>query len=67
MNNQTFNIHWRLIEDFPANPGEYLVCYELRDGSYGAMDWLFYSPKKGWDDGGTGEFPIFWTDIPLPR
>jgi hypothetical protein len=67
MNNQTFNIHWRLIEDFPVNAGEYLICYKLRDGSYGDLDWLFYSPKGGWEDTDTPEFPAFWTDIPLPR
>jgi hypothetical protein len=67
MNNQTFNIHWRLIEDFPAKSGEYLICYKLRDGSYGDLDWLYYSAKEGWDDTGIPEFPSFWTEIPLPR
>lgn len=67
MNNQTFNIHWRLIEDFPANPGEYIVCFRLRDGQYGQAEWMFYSPKFGWDVEPGEEFPVFWTDLPLPK
>ena len=65
MNNQTFNIHWKLAEDYPPKDGEYLVCFTLRDGSFGYPDWMDF--RKGeWIVEEGNEYPAYWTQIPLP-
>lgn len=65
MNNQTFNIHWRIAEDYPTADGEYLVCFLLRDGSYGNPEFMNFS-RGEWEWGDVGEFPAFWSYIPMP-
>ena len=68
MNNQTFTIHWRMVEDFPTKDGEYIVCHEMRDGTYGDPCWLTFE-KGEWSVHEWGDHiqPAYWTDLPLPR
>lgn len=64
MNNQTFNIHWRIAEDYPTADGEYLVCFMGKDGQYGWPDFMDFRDGE-WKVGDL-EFPSYWTSVPMP-
>ncbi|ATW62814.1 hypothetical protein SCBWM1_gp130 [Synechococcus phage S-CBWM1] len=64
MNNQSFQIHWKLALDFPPRDGKYLVCFLLRDGTYGDPEYMNF--RNGEWECFEEDYPEFWTDLPLP-
>lgn len=70
MNNQSIRATWKLIEDYPARDGFYLVAFENSSGEFELIDsevWEFSSGSWYSVDGKTNEFPTFYIDIPMPR
>ena len=35
---QLVKANWHIIEDFPPRDGDYVVCFQTSDGSYGDLD-----------------------------
>jgi len=53
---------WRLLEDFPEKPGEYVVVIE---GKY--LDIWYYAGSNGWDvPEDTELFPSHWLELQYP-
>ena len=67
---QLVKANWHIIEDYPPRDGDYVVCFQTADGSYGDLDIWTFNVKMGWEPlfGYTpdGE-PAFWIDLPMPK
>jgi hypothetical protein len=67
---QQVKANWHILEDYPPRDGDYVVCFQTDDGSYGDLDIWTFNLKNGWEPlfGYTpdGE-PTHWCDLPLPR
>ena len=68
MNNQSYQGHWRLAEDFPTRDGEYVCCFVTTDGTMGWPEPMLFE-KGEWISimGTDGISPTFWTTLPMPR
>jgi hypothetical protein len=70
MNNQSIRATWKLIEDYPTKDGFYLVAFENSSGDFELIDcevWEFSAGSWYSVDGEEDSFPMFYTDIPMPR
>jgi hypothetical protein len=65
VNNQTYKIHWRLVEDLPAEEGLYYVCFRDKHGFLGGEQLVVF--RKGEWEFLPNEDPAFWTSVPLPK
>ena len=66
---QLVKANWHIVEDFPPRDGDYVVCFQTDDGSYGEPDiWTFsrgtWEPVFGYTPDGE---PTHWLDLPYPR
>ena len=65
---QQVKADWKILADFPARDGDYVVAFPVDDG-YGDLDvWTFnrgvWEPLMGYTPDGE---PAFWIDLPMPR
>ena len=68
MNNQSYQGHWRLAEDFPPTDGEYICCFLTKDGEYGWPEPMLFEKGEWLPVMGTdGAAPAYWTQMPMPK
>ena len=68
MNNQSYQGHWRIAEDFPPTDGEYICCFLTKDGEYGWPEPMLFENGEWLPIMGTdGAAPAYWTQMPMPK
>jgi hypothetical protein len=67
---QMVHAHWMILEDYPSKDGEYVVCFQTDNGTYGWLDVWEFTAREGWQPllGLNHEDqPAFWCNLPLPK
>lgn len=70
MNKQQIVAHWRILEDYPSNDGEYVVVFQKDSGDFGWVDVWEFSSRYSWEPiygQDHGQQPVYWIDLPMPR
>jgi len=69
-NRTLVHAHWYMLEDFPSQEGEYVVCFPDTqfDGDYYLDVWEFTN-RDGWQPIRVEDYdhyPTHWCKLPMP-
>ena len=67
---QMVHAHWMILEDYPTKDGDYVVCFQTDDGTYGWPDVWEFTARVGWQPlfGQDHDVqPTHWCNLPMPK
>jgi len=67
---QMVHAYWQILEDYPSKDGEYVVCFQTDNGSFGWPDVWEFTVRNGWEPVyGTDHVdqPSHWCNLPMPK
>jgi hypothetical protein len=62
--------YWHILEDYPSEDGDYVVCFLTDEGDYGWPEIWRFERKEGWQPVFGQDYqdqPTHWCRLPMPK